>query len=572
VSSVPHKDEFPPSTTHLTSRELGLALVADLRKLVDFRATRLSGRRRSKSRLTRRIILVNLIGLMVVMSGILFLNQRSQNLIDAHRRALKTQSHTIASVLAETAVINVNGDPVLDEARIIPILRRLIDPKVTHAKLYNDHGKLIADSNLIQDVIVTRELAPPGEEPSSWNIFTGIYHLIDDFLAGTASYPDAGSQVSATRRAIEAGLKGNTYFTAHRDEDGNLIVGVAVPVQPLQKVLGVLVLQVSDIDEAIRAERSNILRIFAIALVVSILSSLFLARTIAQPIRKLAAAADIVRFAKSGRHEIPIFLDRKDEIGDLSTSLRAMTIALYDRIDAIEAFAADVAHEIKNPLTSLRSAVETFEIAKNDDVRFKLLGVITDDVSRIDRLISDISNASRLDADLARTETETVDIRALLETLKSIYDMSATQDAPDIVLRVEGTPHHDSALEVGGLQSSLGQVFRNLIDNAISFSPPGGKITITARKVPGTPRPSVVVTVDDEGPGIPEENLESVFERFYTQRPSGAVFGTHSGLGLSISRQIIEAHGGTITAQNRHDGAKSDKFTGARFKIVLPER
>lgn len=573
MSSVQRKDEFPPSTTGRHRNRIPIpALFANLREIVHIWLGRLGGRRRRTSVLTRRIVLINLIGLMVLMGGTLFLNQRSQNLIDAHRRSLETQSRTLANALAETAVIDVNGDPILDRGRVVPILRRLVDSSVTHAMLYNDHGELIADSNLIQDIIVTRELAPPGEGPSSWYVFQGLYDLFEDFLAGTASYPNSGDQGSNVRLAIDSGLRGEAYYAAHRDGQGNLIVGVAVPVQSLQKVLGVLLLQVSDIDEAIRAERSNILRIFAVAMIVSVLSSIFLARTIARPVRQLAAAADVVRFAKSGRQEIPTFLHRNDEIGDLSASIRAMTVALYDRIGAIEAFAADVAHEIKNPLTSLRSAAETFEIAKTDDARHRLLGVIKDDVSRIDRLISDISNASRLDAELARTETKPVDIGTLLKTLKDVYDATKKDDAPDIILNAETPPHNEAGLQVSGLQSSLGQVFRNLIDNAISFSPPKGRIFVTAKRIEDKSRPSVVITVEDEGPGIPEENLENIFQRFYTQRPEGAAFGTHSGLGLSITRQIVEAHGGTIMAENRLERSTSGKVTGARFAIVLPAR
>ena len=574
MSSVQRKADCSSSTAPRQRRALLGATLGTLRGLLHSLRTRFSTRRQQQrsSVLTQRIVLVNLIGLMVLMGGILFLNQRSQNLIDAHRRSLETQSRTIASVLAETAIRNVNDDPILDRGRVVPILRRLVDPNVTHARLYNDHGELIADSNLIQDIIVTRELAPPGEEPFSWKLFQGVYDLFEDFLAGTASYPNSSDQSSNVHLALDAGLKGETYYASHRDKEGNLIVGVAVPVQPLQKVLGVLVLQVSDIDEAIRAERSNILRIFAIAMIVSILSSIYLARTIARPVRRLAAAADVVRFAKSGRQEIPSFPHRNDEIGELSNSLRAMTAALYDRIGAIEAFAADVSHEIKNPLTSLRSAAETFEIAKTDTARHKLLNVIKDDVSRIDRLISDISNASRLDAELARTETEPVDISDLLKTIKSVYDITKKEGSPDLLMNIATGTDNKSGLLTSGLQSSLGQVFRNLIDNAISFSPPNKQVIVSAQRKSIHARPRLVITVEDEGPGIPPENLESIFQRFYTQRPDSTAFGKHSGLGLSITRQIVEAHGGTIKAENRTAKDSAGKIMGARFTVELPAR
>ncbi len=530
--------------------------------------------RRGPAVLTRRIIVINLLSLIVLIGGVLYLNQRSQNLIDAHRRALETQSRTIADVLAETAVLDNNGDPVLDREQVVPILRRLVDPDVTHAELYSDRGELIADSNLIQDVIITRSLAPPGNELSIWQPFRKLYDLFADFLAGTATYPGPGTGEVAARPAIEAGLRGEHYYAVRRDEDGKLIVSVAVPVQPLQKVLGVLVLEVSDIDEAIRAERANLLSIFAIAFIVSVISSLLLARTIARPIRRLAAAANSVRLVKARRLEIPDFTNRDDEIGELSASLRSMTAALYDRIEAIEKFAADVAHEIKNPLTSLRSAVETFELAKNEETRRKLLKVIKDDVSRIDRLISDISNASRLDAELARTKTEPVDMGVLLAALVDIYQATAREGDPKIDLDIDRFQLQAGGLVVSGQEPSLGQVFRNLIDNAKSFSPPGGRIEITVRRRETPHGSAVEIIVDDEGPGIPEDSLENIFERFYTSRPGVSEFGKHSGLGLSICRQIVRAHGGTIEARNRYRAAASDgekgTVLGARFVVTLP--
>ncbi len=520
------------------------------------------------------IAAINLIALIILMMGVLYVNQRSENLIAAHQQSLDVQGRMIADILAETAVTVNNDIPRLDRELAIPLLRRLIDPDQTLARLYNDEGRLIADSNLIKDVIVIRNLPPLGEESPARNFLTTIYDWLTDFLTVSSYYPYTAvvEQEDQIGKAIQLSLRGESIYVARRNEAGELIVSYTLPVQPLQQVLGVLMLEVSDIDDAIRAERDNFLRVFGIAFIVSVLSSIFLARTIAGPIRRLAAAADMVRLGKSGRKEIPDLTTRKDEIGHLSGSLRAMTNALYDRIDAIESFAADVAHEIKNPLTSLRSAVETFHLAKTDEVRAKLLQVINNDVGRIDRLISDISNASRLDAELARQEAEPVDMVMLLETLVEVYDMVKKEGDPRVVLDIPTSSRGEFL--IWGLEDSLGQVFRNLLDNAKSFSPRNSEIWISARKMRRDRRRYVVVQVEDQGPGIPEDNLANIFERFYTERLDKADFGKHSGLGLSICKQIIEAHRGTIRAENRKHmndtGIEQNTVSGARFVVTLP--
>mgnify|MGYP002622947610 FL=1 len=525
------------------------------------------------SLLTLLITVINFIAMLCIVLGVLWVNQRSENLIAAHKRYLEIQANMIASVIAETAVGFNDGDPTLDRELVIPIFRRLIDPDRSLARLYNSDGVLIADSNLIKDVVIRRELAPPGEDDVDFGISEILSNWLTELVALSAYYPYQSdlSNGDEVRDAVTKGLKGETVYISRRNEAGELIVNYALPIQPLQKVLGVLVLEVSDIGDAIRAERQNLEQVFLVAFLVSILTSLLLGRTIARPIRRLASAAEAVRMREKEREEIPDFTFRRDEIGYLSGSLRAMTSALYDRIDAIESFAADVAHEIKNPLTSLRSAVETFEIAKTDETRRKLLGVIKDDVGRIDRLISDISNASRLDAELARRESKLVDVAALIRTLAELYDMTRKEGDPQLVIRL---PAGGASLEVMGLEESLGQVFRNLVDNAKSFSPEGGTVSITGRKERRDRRPVVVVTVEDEGPGIPEENLESVFRRFYTQRPNKADFGKHSGLGLSICKQIVDAHRGSIRAENIYadeDAAEpGDRILGARFIVSLP--
>jgi two-component system sensor histidine kinase ChvG len=311
--------------------------------------------------------------------------------------------------------------------------------------------------------------------------------------------------------------------------------------------------------------RFEILKIFGLSLGVTVLLSIFLAGTIAQPIRRLAAAAERVKSGHGRQMTIPDLTDRRDEIGDLSGALRDMTKALWQRMDAIEHFAADVAHEIKNPLTSLRSAVETAARVDDPAKQRKLLALVLEDVQRLDRLITDISDASRLDAELSRGELETVPIGRMLEALIEVYEATGGDGGPRFSLAVSapfGTPAGD--LPVVGIEGRLVQVFRNLIANAISFSPPGGAIRIVAERQADKVR----VAIEDDGPGLPEGKLQAIFERFYSERPAGEKFGTHSGLGLSISKQIVDAHHGSIRAENRRDA--EGRVVGARFIVILP--
>jgi two-component system sensor histidine kinase ChvG len=297
-----------------------------------------------------------------------------------------------------------------------------------------------------------------------------------------------------------------------------------------------------------------------------IVLSLLLAGTIVSPVRRLAEAAERVQRGVKVRQEIPDFSTRSDEIGHLSSALRDMTRALYNRIEAIERFAADVAHELKNPLTSLRSAVETLPLAKSEDSRGRLLAVIKHDVSRLDRLISDISDASRLDAELQRHEVVTVDVARLLRTVVSIATEVPRDDGVRVSLAIEGDDAR--AFRTVGNDSRLSQVMDNLIDNARSFSPPGGTVRITCRRT----RTQIEILVDDDGPGVRPDSFEKIFERFYTDRPHQG-FGQNSGLGLSISKQIVEAHGGTLRVENRlgpvDPATGQPKVLGARFIVRL---
>jgi two-component system sensor histidine kinase ChvG len=289
-------------------------------------------------------------------------------------------------------------------------------------------------------------------------------------------------------------------------------------------------------------------------------------------VQRLSAAAESVRHSVKARAEIPDFTDRSDEIGHLSGALRDMTTALYKRIDAIESFAADVAHELKNPLTSLRSATETLPLAKTDESKERLMEIIQHDVRRLDRLISDISDASRLDAELAREDARPVDMAELLRTTVSLFNDIHRGDTPEVVFDIAYAPGAHP-YRVTGHDSRLSQVIVNLLENAISFSPPGGRIAVVTRRIGA----EIQIAVEDEGPGIPEENLERIFERFYTDRPQEN-FGQNSGLGLNISRQIVVAHGGRLWAENRPPaglgrgkGDAGEKNNGgARFVIRLP--
>jgi two-component system sensor histidine kinase ChvG len=360
--------------------------------------------------------------------------------------------------------------------------------------------------------------------------------------------------------------------------EGKHIVSVAVPIRRLRRVLGVLLLSTKGggVEQTIRNERRAILRLAFLAFGVSLLTSLFLTRYIALPMRRLSAAAKRVGESIKAREEIPDYTDRNDEIGQLSGSFREMTAALYRRLDAIESFAADVAHELKNPLTSLRSAAETLELVKTDEQRTRLVDIIQNDVKRLDRLISDISDASRLDAELAREDTDILNIKDVLEGTLNVFNDIHRGNKTDVKLQVFQATDERAYL-LRGHDSRLGQVLINLLENALSFSPDDGDVWVTARRKDG----KIILFVDDEGPGIPPEHLDKIFKRFYTDRPEGEEFGKNSGLGLSISQQIISAHKGTIKAENRYslpgqpqtetrEQIGSRPPLGARFVIELP--
>ncbi|ASS55063.1 stimulus-sensing domain-containing protein [Rhizobium leguminosarum] len=549
------------------------------------------------SSLTRRILFFNLAALLVLVGGILYLNQFREGLIDARVESLLTQGEIIAGAVSASASVDTNSitiDPQkllelqagqsitpvpndedlefpIDPEKVAPVLRRLISPTRTRARIFDADANLLLDSRHLysRGQVLRFDLPPVEEEKQTWSewfatlfnkaLQPGNLPLYKEAPGGDGSiYPEVMNALTGVRGAV-----------VRTTEKGELIVSVAVPIQRFRAVLGVLLLstQAGDIDNIVHAERLAIMRVFGVATLVNVLLSLVLSSTIANPLRRLSAAAIRVRRGAKAREEIPDFSARQDEIGNLSIALREMTTALYDRIDAIESFAADVSHELKNPLTSLRSAVETLPLARSDDSKKRLMDVIQHDVRRLDRLISDISDASRLDAELARVDAGSVDMEVLLRDLIEVSrQVRSSKKQVEIEYAIERKPNIKTRFVVNGHDLRIGQIIANLIENARSFVPEkGGKITVRLVRT----RSRCVTTIEDNGPGIQAENIDRIFERFYTDRPESEGFGQNSGLGLSISRQIAEAHGGSLRAENITD-AEGGHVLGARFILSLP--
>jgi two-component system sensor histidine kinase ChvG len=527
-------------------------------------------RRRFLSPITLRILAVNLIAIGILAAGLLWLGQYKRGLIQSELEVLRAQGRLIAMALGEGAVLaDPDRDPVLVPEVANRLVRRLSEPASARVRLYAADGRMMADSRRMigPGGLVEMEELPPLAPANPLHrvinyVYDGILHLLTPITAKEL-YSESFGQPTDDFPELRVALGGDVGRTARATEDGGIMLTVAEPVQHYKRVVGALLLSARGdaIETAVRSVRLNILALFGVALAVTVLLSIYLSGAIARPILRLAVAAERVRRGQGRKVMIPDMTARGDEIGELSAALRAMTEALWLRMDAIERFAADVAHEIKNPLTSLRSAVETAARIKEPSQQQHLMAIIVDDVRRLDRLISDISDASRLDAELSRAESETVDLARMLETLVDIY--STTGDGRDGKPSL-GLENSDGNLRVAGMEDRLVQVFRNLLGNAISFSPPGGRITLRGRRSEGI----VSVAIEDQGPGIPPGKEEAIFERFYSERPAGEKFGTHSGLGLSISRQIVEAHGGTLSAENRR-GPDGD-IVGARFIVRLP--
>jgi two-component system, OmpR family, sensor histidine kinase ChvG len=547
----------------------------------------------SFSSLTRRIVSLNIAGLVALVASILYLSQFRAGLIDARAQSLLVQAEIIAGAIAASATVATNTitiDPdrlqdlkpgesfgadensgldfPINPERVAPVLRTLISPTKTRARIYDPNGGLLLDSRNLENVLRFNLPPPSSEKPG---IVERTMIAVRTWLnrGDLPLYRELGPENGNGYQEVVDALQGQKRSMVRVNTRGEVIVSVAVPVLRSRTIHGALMLstQGDDIDQMVTAERLAILKVGGVASAVMIVLSLLLASTIAGPVRRLADSAERVRRRIRTRVEIPDFTRRRDEIGHLSGALRDMTDALYNRIEAIEMFAADVAHELKNPLTSLRSAVETLPLARNDNSRARLLAVIEHDVKRLDRLISDISDASRLDAELQRQDMTSVDLRRLLNALTTVANETRRGNNIAVEVRFEGRGVGDT-FSVPGHDSRLGQVISNLLSNAQSFSEAGSKVRITCRRV----RSEIEIVVDDDGPGIREDALERIFERFYTDRPHQG-FGQNSGLGLSISKQIIEAHGGRVWAENRAGPPNAEgeaTVAGARFVVRLP--
>ncbi len=560
--------------------------------------------------LVRRILVSNLLGLAILLGGILYLTQHHAWLIDAKRESLKVQGEIIAAAIAanaslETERIVLDPDklpeaegsraPFRDDGfaalelsirpeRVTPILRRLIQPTNTRARIYGRDGALVVDSAwLLTRGLLTRPDPPSADErPKTKNFWTRLtYWLIDKELP---VYKEIGSANGTNYPEVSIALKGTSTAMLLLNEKYEQIVSVAVPIQRRNAVQGVLLLSTrpGEIDKVLAEERLIILGLAALALLATIVVSLLLARTVAGPMQRLSAAAEQVSRDLTARKNLPTYANRRDEVGQMAAAFGAMTAALYRRIEASEKFAADVAHELKNPLTAARSTAESLGYAKTPEQRDQLIYQIQSELKRLNRLITDVSNASRLDAELARQERLPIDLSGVLTSVTDIFRDILSDDTRRIRLDVE--PAHEGAYVVRGDDGRLGQVLTNLVDNALSFSPDGGAVTVRLRLA----APHVEIAVEDEGPGIPEDRLAIIFDRFYTDRPATeAQRGKNSGLGLSISREIVKSHGGEIWAENRYgDGARppapttvsgktaaakaGPKPLGARFVVRLP--
>lgn len=552
--------------------------------------------RRLSSSLTRRIAILNLAGLVALFIGFLWLNQTRVGVIDARVQSLSLQAEIIAAAISSAVgthsnQLELDPDKLLQQqlaepqpnedaapnwfefsinpARVAPVLRRLVTPTRTRARVYDRDGLLLLDTRAFYNPSDFSETRPVAEDDSSWTLFSRTWNAVkQSFGRVTIVQPDSMA-ANARLPEVERALKGAQGSVVRVATNGQTIVFAATPIQRGSAVRGALLLstQEGDVDRVIAEERRGYVMVFLIASSVMLILSVLLAGTIADPVRRLSEGADRVRRGIRTREEIPDFSARSDEIGQLSASLRDMTGALYNRIEAIERFAADVSHELKNPLTSLRSAVETLPLAKKEESRERLLAVIIHDVKRLDRLITDISDASRLDAELQRGGMEPVDLVALAETVVGMKRDVAQPGDPQLVFHrgamPKGKGEGKTALVVRGHDSRIVQVLTNLIDNALSFTAPDKPVVVTVGYAGGMAE----LRVEDGGPGIPDHALDRIFERFYTDRPDHG-FGQNSGLGLSISKQIVLAHNGTIRAENIMDDAGNR--CGARFIVRLP--
>lgn len=512
------------------------------------------------SRIARLIFASNLAGLIILIIGAMVLNEMRASFVVSKKQDLVGQAQLLSNLIADEATYGA-PEPAIDDTLARESLASLSLPETMRGKIYMPDTELIGDSYFLSDRVIVSNLPPLKEPGRASKVSKSMSEWAVSLL--NAVTPARGSDAVRTQsfeEEFQQALQGREAASQRFNDRGQRIISVSVPIQRVSAVVGILTLESNDIDAIIRAERAALIPFIAVAILVALITSALLTIGIANPLKRLSAAADDIRSGSSNKLNLPKVTRRHDEIGELAVSIEAMTDALFERITANEAFAADVAHELKNPLTSIRSAIETAELVQDDPIaREKLRKVIAKDVQRLDRLITDISNASRLEAEITRIPTESLDIAGFVR---------------DVVATYEGLEHHrgvtvnfkdatlNAGLQVRGREGPLGQVLRNLIDNARSFSPEGGSVDVIIEQGRIGPQTTARIVVEDNGPGIPEDKLTKIFDRFYTDRPAGAAFGNNSGLGLSIVAQIIATHMGTVTAENREKG-------GARFIVEL---
>lgn len=517
------------------------------------------------SRIGRLIFIWNLIGFAILALGFLLLTELRAQLVRAQLDALRSQGAVVAHVLVQVAT--TEGDPVpeIDARSARSVLSRLLPPQdrsvpgpdnTPRIRLVDRTGTVIADTNLIDPGITARDLPGLGTPPDK-----SLQDQITTALETWRLTPWRADFSAEEERA--SALGGEVVQGQRLDELGRQVISVSLPIRRVEAILGAVTIEVGGVERYLATERLALLPFIAGAALVTLFSSALLALFIAQPLNVLAQNADRLRLTGGSRLDTAGIDRRPDEIGDLAQALDRMTSALADRIAMTESFAADVAHELKNPLTSIRSATETVLRVQDPDARAKLLTVIAADVGRLDRLITDISRATRIEAETARGANERVDLGRFLADLTDVYAQLRREGQAAVTFR---GPVPEGA-ETLGQAGPLGQVFRNLIDNALSFTPKEGVVTVSVALERRRDGPWVRAMVEDQGPGIPAEALARIFERFYTQRPAGAAFGGNSGLGLSIARAIVDQHKGKIWAENIGD---ADQPLGARLIVELP--
>ena len=585
-------DALPiPETVRRTAKKLG--------REGSWRKALVTGFQRSwlvrliSSSLLARIMITNLFGFFILVAGVLYLSLDSSWIITAKRDALKTQGQIIAAAIAGNAMVDkgqilVDPDrlptspdamvPFRNDAfaalqlsiqpeRVAPIFRRLTEPTKTRARIYDRRGDLVVDSD---DLLKTGEIGiieAPAERPRTKNFWTRLQHLL--IGKEVQVYREIGNANGQLYPEVRQALQGQEAAMLILNDSSEQIVSVAVPIMRFKQVIGVLLLSTppGEIDKVVSESRNDLWPIFGVALIASLATAAFLWRTVAGPMKRLSAAAEHVSRDINARTALPEYAERKDEVGQLAQAFSSMTKSLYERIEASEKFAADVAHELKNPLTAASSMSQSLEYARTEEDRQQVVDQIQHELKRLNQLIGDVSRASLLNAQLQRETPEPVAVPEVLSDIVSIFKEKVSESPVSLDYALEGDP---TKFVIGGNAGRLGQVFTNLIDNALSFSPDGATVRVKASIEDG----DVVVTVDDEGPGIQADKLETIFSRFYTYRPTEfSSRGNNSGLGLSISKEIIESHRGQIWAENLYRGDAGDpgeQPSGARFTVRLP--